>query len=160
VSEWSSELQQFYGEYRIDDQLRFYAERRDLFDRAIGQGLAVSAVLLGFASAAGALAGAALGWGEVWSALAAILPAMSTALAAFIALYAFEQQAKIYGDAVRAVQAASHPVLDSGAPDGDPDKNATELVRRVEGALLQEQGQWGQLTAQIQIPDQTKPGAG
>lgn len=158
MSERNRELLRFYRQHRIGDQLGFYASRREQFDRATGQGLAISAMLLGLASAAGALAGTALGWARVWSALAAILPAMSTALAAYIALYAFEQQSKIYGDAARAVQAASRPMPDPGAPqDGQtPEDNTAELVKRVEGALRQEQAQWGQLTSQIQITDQTK----
>jgi hypothetical protein len=148
----------FYGQHRINDQLRFYTSRREQFDRATGQALAISAMLLGFASAAGALAGTALGWVKGWSALAAILPAISTALAAYIALYAFEQQSKIYGDAVRAVQAASRPTPDPNASQGGrpPEENIAELVKRVEGALRQEQAQWGQLTSQVQITDQTK----
>jgi hypothetical protein len=157
VSERTSELLRFYEQHRIDDQLGFYTGRREQFDRATGQALAISAMLLGFAAAVGALAGAAVGGREAWSALAAILPAISTALAAYIALYAFEQQSKIYGDAARAVRAASHPVPDPNAPqDGrSPEENIAELVRRVEGALRQEQAQWGQLTSQIQITDQT-----
>jgi hypothetical protein len=143
VSERTSQLLQFYREQRIEDQITFYTGRRDLFDRASGQALAISAMLFGFAAAASALAGAAIGWRPVWTALAAILPAMSTALAAYLALYAFEQQSKIYGDAVRAVRAASHPSPDSAG-----------LVKRVEGALRNEQAQWGQLTSQIQLPSQ------
>jgi hypothetical protein len=94
----------------------------------------------------------------VWSALAAILPAMSTALAAYIALYAFEQQSKIYGDAAQAVQAAARSTPRPGtAQDERPlEEDPAELVKRVEGALQQEQAQWGQLTSQIQIPDQAK----
>lgn len=158
MSERNRELLRFYQEHRIGDQLGFYASRQEQFDRATGQGLAISAMLLGFASAAGALAGAALGWAKVWAALGAILPAMSTALAAYIALYAFEQQSKIYGDAVRAVQAASRVMPDPDVPQDErtPEANVAELVRRVEGVLRQEQAQWGQLTSQIQIPDQTK----
>jgi type IV secretory pathway VirB6-like protein len=115
-------------------------------------------MLLGLASAAGALAGTALGWVQVWSAAATILPATSTALAAYIALYAFEQQAKIYGDAARAVHAASRPTPDPNAPREAraPAEDIAELVRRVEGVLRQEQAQWGQLTSQIQIADPTK----
>lgn len=158
MSERNRDLLRFYQRQRIDDQLRFYASRRDQFDRATGQALAISAMILGFASAAGALAGTTLGWAEGWSALAAILPAIATALAAYVALYAFEQQSKIYGDAVRAVQAASRPAPDLGAPQAgrSPEEDLAELVRRVEAALRQEQGQWGQLTSQIQISDQTK----
>ena len=160
MSERDQELVKFYQKYRIEDQLTFYRDRRDLFDRATGQGLAISATLLGFAAAVSALAGTTVGWVKVWSALAAILPAMSTALAAYIALYAFEQQSKIYGDARRAVLAASRPLPDLTPPQGQgdptPEENIAEFVKRVEGALRQEQGQWGQLTSQIQISDQTK----
>jgi type IV secretory pathway VirB6-like protein len=157
-SERGSEVLRFYEQYRIADQVRFYSQRREQFDRATGQGLALSATLLGFSSAAGALAGAALGWGEVWSALATILPAMATALAAYLAVYAFEQQSKIYGDAARAVQAAARPVPDPAAAQDGPafEQNVADLVKRVEGAMRQEQAQWGQLTSQIQITDQTK----
>jgi hypothetical protein len=158
VSERTRQLLLFYREQRIDDQIRFYTGRRDLFDRASGQALAISAMLFGFAAAASALAGAAIGWTPLWTALAAIFPAMSTALAAYIALYAFEQQSKIYGDAVRAVRAASHPAPDAGVPGYGhaPEQHAAELVRRVEDALRNEQAQWGQLTSQIQLPSQGK----
>jgi type IV secretory pathway VirB6-like protein len=154
VSGRSSDLLRFYERHRIKDQLDFYASRTDQFDRATGQGLAISAMLLGFASAAGALAGTALGWAEAWSAVAAILSAVSTALAAYISLYAFEQQSKIYADAAQAVRAASRARPDQA---GQPaDDSVAELVRRIEGAVRQEQAQWGQLTSQIQIADETK----
>ena len=160
MSERNQEFLEFYQENRIQDQLKFYRDRRDLFDRATGQGLAISATLLGFAAAVSALAGTTVGWVKVWSALAAILPAMSTALAAYIALYAFEQQSKIYGDARRAVLAASRPLPDLTPPQGQgdptPEENIAELVKQVEGAMRQEQAQWGQLTSQIQITDHTK----
>jgi SMODS and SLOG-associating 2TM effector domain 1 len=158
VSERTRDLLRFYEESRIKDQLKFYRGRREQFDRATGQGLAVSATLLGFASAAGALAGTAVGWVEGWSALAAILPAMSTGLAAYLALYAFDQQSKIYSDAMRAVQAATRSLPDPNAPQNgqSPEENIADLVRRVEGVLREEQGQWGQLTSRIHIDDQTK----
>jgi hypothetical protein len=101
------ELLDFYQRHRIEDQLTFYRSRTELFDRAGGQALAISATLLGFSSAVSALAGVDGGWARWWATLATILPAVSTALAAFTAVYAFEQQSKIYGDAIRAVHAAS-----------------------------------------------------
>jgi len=158
VSEHSSQLLGYYRKYRVDDQLRFYAGRRDLFDRATSQGLAVSAMLLGLASAAGALAGTHVGWTEVWSSVSAILPAVSTALAAYLALYAFDQQSKLYGDAVRAVQAAARPVHNPTFGQGGrlPDENIADFVEKVEGAFRKESAQWGQLTSQIQIADKAK----
>ena len=83
-------------------------------------------MLLGFASAAGALAGTTLGWAEAWSAVAAIMSAASTALAAYLALYAFEQQSEIYGDAARAVRATSRLTPDPDIPKtgGHPRKTS------------------------------------
>lgn len=156
MSERDREFLRFYDQHRIKDQLSFYTQRLDEFDRATGQGLFLSATILGFASGAGALAGTTLHWAQGWAAVAAILSAVSTALAAYLALYAFDQQSKIYGDAVRAVQAASRPAPD---PDHAPDdthleKDITSLVERVEQALRQEQAQWGQFTSQTQAGDQ------
>jgi len=156
MSDRDDELRAFYLAHRVDDQLRFYRSRRELFDRAAGQALAVSATLLGFSSAASALAGADAGWSALWAALATILPAASTALSAFTGLYAFEQQSKIYGDAVRALQAAARPAVavDAEAVPSGPDVGA--LVERVEAALRQEQAQWGQLTGEIELGGATK----
>ena len=117
MSERGKELLRFYEEKRIKDQLGFYTGRLEHFDRATGQGLFISATILGFASAAGALAGTAVGWAKGWAAAAAILAAVATAITAYLALYAFDQQSKIYGDAVRAVRAASRLTPD---PDAGP----------------------------------------
>jgi hypothetical protein len=59
---------------------------------------------------------------------------------------------------VRAVLAASRPRPETGPSQdgGPPDERVAELVRRVESALRQEQAQWGQLTSQVGIVDETK----
>lgn len=154
MSTRDEEFLKFYGKHRVQDQLTFYGRRLDQFDRATGQGLFISATILGFASGAGALAGTATGWAKGWAAVAAILSAVSTALAAYLALYAFEQQSKIYGDAVRAVRAAARPQPRPGSALAGQD--VTVLAQRVEQALRREQSQWGQLTSQMQLDDQQK----
>jgi hypothetical protein len=156
VSDRTDELLHFYREHRIADQLDFYTRRRTQFDRAAGQAMALSAMLLGFATAAGALAGTQVGPTWLWSVLATVFPAAATAVAAYSTLYAFEHQSKIYGDAVRAVHAAARPAADTNPPARPDAKDAAELVKRVEAALRQEQAQWGQLTSQIQISDDTR----
>jgi len=157
LSQRTGQLLSFYREHRIDDQIGFYAGRRALFDRAANQALAVSAVLLGFTTAVAALTGANVGPVWLWSLLATALPAAATALTSYSSLYAFEQQSKIYGDAVRAAHAAARPVVnpDPAAPRS-PEQDVMELVKRVEAVFRQEQAQWGQLTSQIEIPDETK----
>jgi hypothetical protein len=156
MSERNKQLLHFYREHRVENQTRFYAERRSLFDRAAGQALAVSAMLLGLASAASALSGTDIGAIWIWTALATILPATATALAAYSSLYAFEQQSKVYGDAIRAVHAASRWDPPSEASGEGITDDVAELVKRVEAVFRQEQAQWGQLTSQIAIADDTK----
>ena len=155
MSPRTDQLLSFYRECRIDDQVNFYISRRTLFDRAIDQALSLSAILLGLTAAAAALAGAKVSPAWVWAILATALPAVSTALTSYGSLYAFEQQAKIYGDAVRAAHAAARPAeADPFVPRSGED--AAELVKRVEAVFRQEQAQWGQLTSQIEIPDDTR----
>jgi hypothetical protein len=155
VSDRADELSRFYREHRIADQLDFYTRRGTQFDRAAGQAIALSAILLGFATAAGALAGTAVGPSLLWSVLATVLPAAATAVGAYSTLYAFEHQSKIYADAVRAVRAAARPAAHTHIPPVATEDPA-ELVKRVEAAFRQEQAQWGQLTSQIQISDDTR----
>lgn len=156
MSDRADELSRFYREHRIVDQLGFYTRRRAQFDRAAGQAMALSAILLGFATAAGALAGTAVGPSWLWSVLATILPAAAAAVGAYSTLYAFEHQSKIYADAVRAVRAAARPAAHTDIPTAPAVEDPAELVKRVEAVLRQEQAQWGQLTSQIQIPDDTR----
>ena len=86
MSERNEQLLHFYRLNRIDDNRKFYDARQDQSDRAIGQGLLISAILLGLATAAGALSGTTVGWATGWSIIATILPAASTALTAYLAL--------------------------------------------------------------------------
>lgn len=156
MSDRTDELLVFYQENRIVDQLNFYARRRTQFDRAAGQAMALSATLLGFATAAGALAGTDFSPIWFWSILATIFPALATSIGAYSILYAFEYQSKLYADAVRAVRAAARPAGQIDPQARPAAEDAAELVKRVEAALRQEQAQWGQLTSQIQIADDTR----
>ena len=154
MSDRVEELRRFYGEHRIEDQLRFYTDRRSLFDRATDQATALAAVLGGAATVVAVLAGT--GTGSWWTVLATVLPAAVTAVTAYSTLYAFEQQSKIYGDAARAVRAARRHVPAPGAPARSADQDAAEWVARVEAVFRQEQAQWGQLTSQIESPGNTR----
>lgn len=158
MTDHNGQLLDYYRKYRIDDQLNFYTRRKSLFDKATGQGLALAAMLLGLTSAVSALAGANVGWAKVWLAASVILPAVSTALAAYLALYAFDQQAKIYGDAVRAIHATARQQPNPGGPQGGraPEDDIADFVGKIEGAFRQESAQWGQLVSQVQVKDETK----
>src|SRR5262249_48487321 len=90
-----------YRSGRLGGQLRYYEAPRTQVERAGGPLLLLSAVLLGATSTVSALAGAPIEGTLVWAALAAILPAVSTALVAYGALFGFERYAKLYADAAR-----------------------------------------------------------
>jgi len=158
VSDRSTEVLALYQKHRLEDQLGFYRGRCELFDRATGQAAVVSAVLLGLSAAAAALAGASTGSPHLWTALAAILPALATAVASFGALYAFDQQSKLYADAIRALVAIQREAPDLAGLADDPAR-ATAIagyVEKVESVLRKEQGQWGQLTSSIQLAESNR----
>jgi hypothetical protein len=97
----------------------------------------------------------------LWSILAVVFPALSTGLSAYNGLYAFERQAKLYGDAANALLRAT-----ADSPDLKPTMEATAFavavsahVQQVEQILSGEQAQWGQLIGEIKpvTPPETKP---
>jgi hypothetical protein len=83
----------------------------------------------------------------VWSILGVVFPALSTALSAYNAVYAFERQGKIYGDAANALLRARADSPDVKPPLDDAafEKALGAHVEQVEQILRNEQAQWGQL---------------
>ncbi|HEY8202466.1 MAG TPA: SLATT domain-containing protein [Actinomycetota bacterium] len=146
-----------YLRFRLEDQLGYYEGAGDEYERAGSQALALSAVLLGLTAAVGALAGAEVGWKRGWAALAVILPAIATTLSAYTGLYAFDHLSKLYQDAARALRAMSREAQDLVISDPEMRTAAVhEFVQRAEGVFRKEQGQWGQLMSQLQLPDNPK----
>src|SRR5262245_1101947 len=133
---------EIYQLCRIEDQLEYYGNRSDEYDRAISQLGSVLAAVLALGAASAALAGASVGAHAVWAVMAAVLPAFATTLAAYGALYAFEHQAKIYTDAVKALRR-----IDRQPPDlagaADPARAGRASVARADDIFRREQGQRG-----------------
>ena len=86
---------------------------------------------------------------------AAICPVLSTAFAAYNALYAFERQAKLYRDTVNnLLQAhALSPDLKQGLSEDDFIQELGKFVHEAENIFLVEQGQWGQLGRKMKPPE-------
>lgn len=133
-----------YLAHRLDDQQGWYERRAAEFRRAGSQLSTVTGVLLAAAAVTGALAGGGVGARALWAVLAIVVPALATAVSAYEGLFAFERHAKIYADAAAALRRLRR---DASAPD-----QAGALVDQVEGVLRKEQGQWGQLVAEIELP--------
>lgn len=144
-----------YRAARVDDQVRYYRGRREQFERAHGQILALSALLLGLSSTVALLAGVSVSGQEVFAILAAILPALSTALGAYGALYAFDRHTKLYTDAVRSLRRLEAPNLERAKAEEAPELIA-EYVGQVEQVFRTEQGQWGQLASEAR-PSEGEP---
>ena len=141
-----------YEKHRFEDQRAFYDSRRREFDTARDQVLWLIAVFMVLTAAVAALASAKVGGlKSLWSILAVAFPALSTALSAYNALYAFERQAKIYGDAANALlrARADSPDLKPPMDDAAFQEALSAHVEQVEQILRSEQAQWGQLIGEI-----------
>ncbi|HEU4453969.1 MAG TPA: SLATT domain-containing protein [Longimicrobium sp.] len=148
---------ELYERHRREDQFNWYRGRIAEFNKANRQAVNVAFLLLLFTSIANSLSGAGfdpgkLGLGKLWAVLAVILPALSAALTAYRGLYAFQEQSKAYRDAAYALQVARAMAPDfartsTTAPLGRDQVKG--YVRQVEEILRLEQGQWGQIAAEI-----------
>jgi hypothetical protein len=141
---------ELYRVERLQDQLRFYENRRTQFERAHGQLLVASAALLAATSTVSALAGTEIPGKLGWAVLAAILPALATTLAAYGALFGFDRHAKLYADAIRNLGLLEEPDLSHAT---DADEAIRTYVEEVEKVLHDEQSQWGQLASEAQSTD-------
>ncbi len=156
MSSRAEQVLQVYRAARVDDQLGYYEKRRTEYERAHGQLLVASAVLLGLTSTASALAGIEIGGKLIWAILAAILPALSTALAAYGGLFGFDRQAKLFTDAIRNLQLLEEPELSQMGDERQADEAVRQYVQQVEEIFRKEQAQWGQLAAES-VPEEETP---
>jgi hypothetical protein len=152
MTERAKQYLALYRECRLEDQRRFYEGRQSEFDAAREEVIWLTAVLLVLTAGAAALAAANIGKLQaLWSILAVVFPALSTALAAYDGLYAFERQAKLYGDAANALLRARADSPDLKPPMDDAAFAAAvgAHVQQIEQILSGEQAQWGQLIGEI-----------
>jgi hypothetical protein len=154
----SNRHEQFLSLYkasRHDDQAAFYKARFDEFEKARKQAVILSGVLMSLSVMASLLTTLnVFGPKSMWAVLSVVLPALSTAFAAYNSLYAFEQQSKLYRDAYLALHKAAAGVygLQSAANnEADYQAGLKTYVTQVEEIFRKEQGQWGQLISEIKF---------
>jgi len=161
MTERAQQYLALYRKYRFQDQLDFYESRQREFDSARGEVIRLTSIFMVLTALAAALAAANIGGlHALWSILAVAFPALSTALSAYDGLYAFERQAKLYGDAANALLGARADSPDFKQPMDDAAFEAalSAHVQQVEQILSREQAQWGQLIGEIKpvSPPQVK----
>jgi len=152
MSERSRQALTLYREARVADQLDYYRRTSAEYDRAGAQSVALSAVLLSLTTLAGTLAGLEISGKMGWAIAAAVIPAVSTALAAYDAIIGFERVSKLFGDAMRSLRLVEEPDLAGIAGGAEAAAEVAAYAGAVEDVLLKEQSQWGQLTGEIEVP--------
>ncbi len=150
MSERSRQALTLYRAARVDDQLDYYGRTSAEYDRAGAQSVALAAVLLSLTTLAGLEISGKMGWAIA----AAVIPAVSTALAAYDLVFGFERVSKLYADAIRSLHRIEEPDLAGIDDEAAAAEQVASYAGAVEAVLRKEQAQWGQLTAEIEIPDQ------
>lgn len=131
-----------YHTARVDDQHGYYERNAATALAASRQILTFTAVVLFLTSIVGFVAGLDLRGKVAWAVVAAVLPAITTALAAYGALYSFDRIAKLYADAATNLDLTR-------APTGPLTQDAVkEYVTAVEAIFESERGQWGQFASE------------
>jgi hypothetical protein len=137
-----------YLRLRIDDQLRFYKNRRAEYGNAHRQAVVLRTALLLGAAAAGVVTQSTSGTARAaWAVAGALLAALAAAVTAFETLIGFPQLEKLYGDAARNLEEAK-----VDWEDVDPTTVPVDEIARVEDVFRSERGQWGQLVVKQAAP--------
>lgn len=149
-----------YQTYRYKDQIKFYESRVKEFEQAHIQAIWISIVLLGLTALIGGVGSTnsiPLGVKLTCQVVAAILPILSTAIAAYSSLYGFEQQAKLYQDSIDNLVDANDELeltVPANLDDIQFAQRIEEYVSDVEKVFHDEQGQWGQLALKFKPPQE------
>jgi hypothetical protein len=157
VTTRSAQFHALYRDLRIVDQLRYYGDRRQEYQKAHHDVALARNVLLTLAATSGVLGQAVGGTGRALAGgLAAALAALAGAISAFDALMGFPELAKLYADFELNLGEAG---VDWDATDPEGDLSAE--VDRVEAFFDRENGQWGQLIVEnaSKRPPEFKPPA-
>jgi hypothetical protein len=157
VSTRAEQFLEVYSTERVENQRAYYERTATRFEARRQQVLLASSVVFGVSAAVGLIAGLDVRGKLVWAALAAILPAVTTALAAYDGLYAFERITKLNRDAARNLKRIGVPELEDA---GGKQAAVARYVAEVEQVFVHERGQWGQLQAEAPTETRKSPGAG
>jgi hypothetical protein len=161
MNERQQQFLNLYRAFRQKDQALFYQARCDEFEQAHNQAVILAALLMALTAIVASLS--LMKFEPKWVApvLGVLLPALSAALTAYNSLYSFEQQAKLYQDALLALRKAEASGFDAEqAAEDEAEAKLAAYVNLVEGVFRKEQGQWGQLISDLKpVEPPRKPDA-
>ena len=132
-------FRELYRKARLENQTGYYREARSEYEAATRQGAIAAAGFAALSFVTGLLAILdAFGFRDGWGVVGAAVGALSGAAAGYAGLYAFERLAKLYADAERGLRQIADPIDE-------------QAVLAAEAVMQREQGQWGQLTADLPL---------
>src|SRR5258708_16192241 len=148
---------ELYQAERFEDQLGYYRSTREEFTRAKTEAIIGSITMIFLAGAAGiAASSVGIPWLKLlFLLLAAIFPLFSTALAAYSALYGFEQQAKLFQDTINNLLRARAlaPVPEYNLSEAQFAHQLNDCVQEAAQTFHKAQRQWGQLADHMKPPE-------
>lgn len=154
MSNGQKQFLEIYLNHRFHDQRVWYESRNNEFSTANEQVITWKAILIGLTALVSFMAALPIieGLENLWAILAVALPALSTALAAYDGLYAFDRQAKLYRDAAIELQRirGTAPDRRTDLTEAEYSRKLTEFVNEAESIMQLEQGQWGQLMSALE----------
>lgn len=141
----------FYAQHRLNNQRDYYRRRRDEFESAQQQANLAAGLLMVLAATSAAAAGTSVSPRLLWIILAAVLPATAGLAQMMQRLFAYERLAKLYNDAGQALAGAGAASVVDGPTNGELAQRVSAYVDEVEAIFRREQGQWGQLVAELSL---------
>ncbi len=154
MAERDRDFLRFYEEARVEDQLKYYRRQAGWHGRRDDRLLLVSGILMFVAAIASGVAASnweGLGPAVLWSSVAALVPAVSAAVAATRALYEHERNHQRFENTfldleyLRAYKAPAASLDEPGFRSA-----LAEYVSEVEGLLSREHRQWVEVMTQVQ----------
>ncbi len=151
----------FYEEQRVEDQLKYYRRQAGWHGRRDDTLLLVSGILMFVAAIASGVAASnwdGLGPSVLWSSVAALVPAVSAAVAATRALYEHERNHQRFENTfldLEYLRAYKARLDEPGFRTA-----LAEYVSEVEGLLSREHRQWVEVMTQVQAAKAPEPPGG
>lgn len=139
MTDRDEQFRELYRTARLTHQKTYYGDTNSEYEAATRQGAFAAAGFAALSFVTGFLAILdVFGFRDGWGVVGAGVGALSGAAAGYAGLYAFERLAKLYLDAERGLGQIPASL------DG-------EAIIAAEAVMQREQGQWGQLTADLPL---------
>ncbi len=147
------EFLDFYERERVEDQIRYYHGTAAKLGRRDDRLILLTGLLMFAASASAALVASGVG-GIALKAVAALVPAISAALAATRSLYELERNRARYEDAYKDLEyLRAYKAPSSALSAEEYDTALADYVQEVEAVLSQEQRQWVETMEQARLAE-------